>query len=110
MSLPSWFAYDADDDPERDCPHLICPTCGCPDIALAGHDYLGEDDPAPIPTRELRVELIGACGHFWMIFLSDFGDETLLDVVADPGRKRPRNPRRVSTDRRWKRPPEGGVT
>jgi|SRR5882724_5521708 len=106
MSLPSWFAYDADDDPERDCPHLVCPTCGCPDIALVGHAFVTRaDEPDLVSEHDLRIEFIGACDHFWMIFLGDMGGHTLLDIVAAPRPKRPRMHRRISTDRRWKRPP-----
>lgn len=101
--MPTWLANHPDDNPEDDRPHLVCPTCGCPQINLVGHGCSSKDeDPKLAPERELTIECMGACGHFWMIFLGDFGDETIIDVVGTPKPRRPRATRRISSDQRWK--------
>jgi hypothetical protein len=100
---PVWFADHPDDDPEKDRPHLVCPTCGCPQITLVGHGCDSqEDNPNLIPERELTIEFVGACGHFWMIFLGDFGCETTIDVVGEPKKRHPHQKRRASSDKHWK--------
>jgi hypothetical protein len=100
---PAWFANHPDDDPHLDRPHLVCPTCGCSQVNLVGHDFNSQDDdPTLLPERELTIELQGACGHFWMIFFGDFGCETTIDVVGEPKPRHPRHLRRTSTDKRWK--------
>lgn len=99
-----WFQHDPDDDPDKPLlPHLVCPTCGCPNINMIGHSYATkESSPDLLPHQQISIHLAGACGHTFMIFLADFGDETLLDIVSAPSKLRPRRYRRLSVDRRWK--------
>jgi len=99
----TWFENHPDNDPTRNCTHLICPTCGCPNISLVGYDFTTQDDDPDLePDHELTVEFTGACGHLWMLFLGDFGDEVMLDIQAERAPLHPRKVRRTSTDRHWK--------